>query len=100
MLYWRLDRANTTPTWEELKTFLQDLVSPVAQRLQDAARAYHGVKQRKDQTNNSFITYVEELEETMPAISDIDWVTHLKQALRDNIVLKILAKSDQLITRK
>ena len=99
-LYRRLEGADTTPTWEELKMFLRGLVSPVAQRLQDAARAYHGAKQRKDQTINSFITYVEGLEETMPAISDINRVTHLKQALRDEIVLEILAGSDQPITRK
>lgn len=98
-IYRRLESAEGTPTWDELKQFLQSLLAPESQRTQDASRAYHAARQRKDQTVNSFITYIEGLEESLPAISEANRIAHLKQALRSDIAVEILASPEQPTTR-
>jgi hypothetical protein len=99
-IYRRLESADGTPTWDELKSFLQGLLAPEAQRTQDAARAYYAAKQRKDQSVNAFVTYVEGLEKSLPEVPEANRVTHLKQALRSDIAVEVLTSPNQPTTRQ
>ena len=82
LVYRRISSDPSALTWEELKQLLRSMIAPEYQRKQDAAHAYHSAKQRKDQTVNSFISYVEGLEESMPEIPEAARVAHLKQAIK------------------
>ena len=99
-IYRRLQRDDAAAlTWPELKRFLQDLLAPDYERSQEAAAAYHGAKQRRDQSVSSFVTYLDGLEERLPPVPEEHRVAHLMQALRPEIQTEILSRSDQPTTR-
>jgi hypothetical protein len=99
-IYRRLQREDAAAlAWPELKRFLQDLLAPDYERSQEAASAYHGAKQRRDQSVSSFITYLDGLEERLPPVPEEHRVAHLMQALRPEIQTEILSRSDQPTTR-
>ena len=94
-IYRYLQNADNTSKWSDLKAFLLGLLAPKAQRTQDAARSYYSAKQRRDQTVNAFITYLEGLEENLPQSNDATRVAHLAQALRLDISVEIMAQASQ-----
>ena len=99
-IYRRMESADRTLTWEEQKSLLQSLLAPEEQRTQDAAIAYYGAKQRKDQSVSAFVTYVEGLEKLLPEVPESNKVVHLKQALRSDLAVEVLANPIQATTRQ
>ena len=99
-IYRRMESAERTLTWEEQKSLLQSLLAPEEQRTQDAAIAYYSAKQRKDQSVSAFVTYVEGLEKLLPEIPESNKVMHLKQALRSDLAVEVLASPIQASTRQ
>ena len=99
-VYRRMESAGRTMTWEEQKSLLQSLLAPEEQRTQDAATAYYAAKQRKDQSVSAFVTYVEGLEKLLPDIPESNKVMHMKQALRSDLAVEVLANPIQATTRQ
>ena len=85
--------------WPELKQFLQSLLAPDQERTEEASAAYHGAKQRRDQTVGAFVTYVEGLEKRLHPVSEENRVAHLIQALRQDVKTEVLSRNEKLTTR-
>jgi hypothetical protein len=99
-IYRRLQRDDAAAlNWPGLKRFLQDLLALDYERSQGAASAYHGAKQRRDQSVSSFTTYLDGLEVRLPPVPEAHRVAHLMQTRRPEIQTEIISRSDQPTTR-
>ena len=99
-VYRRFDKPDVESLdWPELKQFLQSLLAPDQERTEEASAAYHGAKQRRDQTVAAFVTYVEGLEKRLHPVSEENRVAHLIQALRQDVKTEVLSRNEKLTTR-
>jgi hypothetical protein len=57
-------------TWQSYKSFLADLIITPSMRQVDSVARYYATQMRPNQTVAAFVTYMDELNASLPNISD------------------------------